>query len=298
MVLHPTGDKEWNGSPVFMESLPEDASAEGGSLRGAETVLGMSNNDNPFAVGISGTPTPRGVIWDVTSGKILADFGALTQASGISPNGKFAYGTVQQFAIPPQPPSAVVWSSDDGWQTWKTLDLNDVLFSEAPPPGSEIWDQLNGVHGINDDGMVVGNGTVFPEFLPGGDAGVEGSIPEVPGPQVFLLDTRELGSVLLGDVNNDGATDNLDITPFIAALAAANEADFQVTFPRGSYAAADIDMSGGPDNLDITPFINLLAGQEGSGSAVPEPASLALLAAGALTALRRGRGKDKASSAR
>ena len=107
----------------------------------------------------------------------------------------------------------------------------------------------------------------------------------------FILDTLALATVLKGDVNNDGSVDNLDITPFIAALAAADEAAFLVTVPEGSYAAADIDMSGSPNNLDITPFIDLLAAPASNSSAVPEPASLALLILPLLT-LRRSRHGD------
>jgi len=84
------------------------------------------------------------------------------------------------------------------------------------------------------------------------------------------------GGVVAGDVNNDSFVDNLDITPFIAALAAEDEAAFLVAFPEGSYAAADIDMNGGPNNLDITPFIGLLTAAA-SNAAIPEPASVMLL---------------------
>ena len=93
------------------------------------------------------------------------------------------------------------------------------------------------------------------------------------------------GAVVLGDVNADGVADNLDITPFIAALAAEDEAAFLLAFPEGNFAAADIDMSGGPDNLDITPFIGLLTAA--SATVVPEPNSLAMLALSALLMLRR-----------
>lgn len=80
--------------------------------------------------------------------------------------------------------------------------------------------------------------------------------------------------VLKGDVDNDGSIDNFDITPFIAALPAANEAAFLIQFPTGNYAAADIDMNGTPDNLDITPFIALLAAAGTNATAVPAPTSI------------------------
>ena len=53
---------------------------------------------------------------------------------------------------------------------------------------------------------------------------------------------------LPGDVNNDGEVNNLDITSFIAALAAVDEAAFLAEVPGGSYSNADLDGSGMPNN--------------------------------------------------
>ena len=93
--------------------------------------------------------------------------------------------------------------------------------------------------------------------------------------------------VVLGDVNDDGSVDNLDITTFIGALSAADEAAFLTQFPNGNYAAADIDMSGSPDNLDITPFIGLLTAAGSNATAVPEPGSLACIALALMMGRRR-----------
>ena len=64
--------------------------------------------------------------------------------------------------------------------------------------------------------------------------------------------TVTLGSAVpvLGDVNRDGATNFLDISPFIAVLSSGG---FQVE--------ADIDQSGSVNFLDISPFIGILSGQ-------------------------------------
>ena len=60
----------------------------------------------------------------------------------------------------------------------------------------------------------------------------------------FILDTLPLDALLKGDVNHDGPVNNLDITPFVAALASEDEAGLLLAFSEASYAAADVDMSG------------------------------------------------------
>ena len=69
-------------------------------------------------------------------------------------------------------------------------------------------------------------------------------------------------SVLLGDVNEDGAVDFLDISPFISVLSAG-----------GSQVEADVNQDGSVNFLDISPFILLLSTQ-GSGSSAAFSASL------------------------
>ena len=57
-----------------------------------------------------------------------------------------------------------------------------------------------------------------------------------------------LSGVVLGDVNQDGVVDFLDIGPFISLL------------QTGTFLAeGDIDGSGAVDFLDIGPFIGLLS---------------------------------------
>ena len=89
---------------------------------------------------------------------------------------------------------------------------------------------------------------------------------------VSIFTIPELIALLRGDVDDDGSINNLDITPFVAALSAADEAAFRMRFPNGNYGGADIDMSGRPDNLDITPFIGLLTAA--TAMSVPEPSSI------------------------
>ena len=76
------------------------------------------------------------------------------------------------------------------------------------------------------------------------NAGAETS--EINSPDDFTVTGA---TVLLGDVNLDGAVNFLDISPFIAILSAG---DFQ--------AEADFDQNGEVDFLDISPFIGVLSG--------------------------------------
>ena len=77
--------------------------------------------------------------------------------------------------------------------------------------------------------------------------------PDNDGDSVSNADELAIGrdpnfrEILLGDVNQDGAINFLDITPFIALL---NNGDYQLE--------ADIDQNAVVDFLDISPFINII----------------------------------------
>lgn len=98
----------------------------------------------------------------------------------------------------------------------------------------------------------------------------------------------------LGDVNGDGNVDNLDITPFVAALM-NDEATFQGLYPAGEYWAADCSQDGNVDTLDITQFVSLLLGGDTS---IPEPAGCLAFAAAALVLARRRLRPSRSSSCR
>ncbi|TWT44588.1 Endonuclease/Exonuclease/phosphatase family protein [Phycisphaerae bacterium RAS1] len=64
---------------------------------------------------------------------------------------------------------------------------------------------------------------------------------------------------LLGDLNDDGEVNVLDINPFTLVLAAPNS--YRLQYPWVDVeAVADINLDGNVDVLDINPFIALLAG--------------------------------------
>ena len=114
-------------------------------------------------------------------------------------------------------------------------------------PRSQVSDPVNPTSGDTDvaniainsfDGIVFG---IFDDnpFSGSGSYTVSG-----------LMITEGTSGVLLGDVNQDGVVDFLDIQPFIVRLSSET---FQ--------AEADIDGNGAVEFLDIAPFIGLLSGQ-------------------------------------
>jgi autotransporter-associated beta strand protein len=99
---------------------------------------------------------------------------------------------------------------------------------------------------------------------------------------------------LIGDVDVSGAVNNQDIAPFVALLTGGS--------PTGAIGfAADVDGNGVVNNQDIAPFVALLTGGRPLAdlgndpefapliALVPEPATLSLVAAAGLLALRRRR---------
>ncbi len=93
---------------------------------------------------------------------------------------------------------------------------------------------------------------------------------------------------ILGDTNNDGTVDTLDIDPFVLLL--TDPAGYATAFPGvDALAVGDINMDDVVDTLDIDPFVALLTAGSLNGGAVPEPSTMALLALGGVAglALRR-----------
>ena len=270
----PTGKHTW-GDPIALENL-EEAAGAGGIVLASSSVLDISDNpDRPFGVGVSGVPQAHGVVWDINSGTIVADFGALTETFQISSDGTKVAGVRKQFFPPGETPT--IWSTDNGWIDFTELDLTEALAQKLGLEGADIWVELTDIDGVNDSGQVVGIGTY-----------IDNTETEHQG--VFLLDTLTLGTVLTGDVNNDGQVNNLDITPFIAALSVNGDADaFLELVAGGSFAAADTNTDTFVNNLDITSFIGLLTAAGSNVTAVPEPSSIVCLA----LALMMGRRRSK-----
>ena len=91
----------------------------------------------------------------------------------------------------------------------------------------------------------------------------------------FALETL----LLPGDFNRDGHTNAADIPIMLNALADLNAYKSAQSLSDGQLLAiGDVDQSGGVNNADVQSLLNLLKSGGGSIAAVPEPASIALLA--------------------
>ena len=298
------GPNHWSEDYVAMEELSEP---------GTSRAYQISNGTPPFAIGWSDDENTRkhGVLWNVDTGELLVDFGgdicghAVCGVHDISPDGTMVVGArTTGFGPFAEREHFVAWT-DDGWATHHEVSAIEIL--EAGLGGAEHIEQITRLTGINDSGQVTAQGLIkgeFGEYLTPGVSNWDATVATDPNcplsdPGVWkagngcgiplLLDTISFSQILRGDVNADGEVNNLDITDFIGALAAADEAAFLAAFPGGDYVAADVDASGEVNNLDITPFITALTAAAGNSAAVPEPATLGLLALGGIALLRRKR---------
>lgn len=297
ILIVPTGTDD-NGFPTYDNTFSILS-----ELKSPSEAIAISSADPAYIVGFAGAGfVQEGVVWDM-NGQIIQELGKGRYPIGITHDGTVAYGSVRTYSRRDSAEEAALWYTTDNWQTFKEVLLEEFILEllDADVPGSELVDTFKDtlgsssqdpgcctVSGMNNAGQIVVHG--IPAL-----ASVERW--SSPG-AVFLIDTLSLAQILKGDVNNDGSVDNLDITPFIAALAAEDEHAFLGAIPGGQYAAADIDMSGGPNNLDITPFIALLAGTVENSTVVPEPASAMLLLLPLMVVGRacRGRSRSRACS--
>jgi hypothetical protein len=96
------------------------------------------------------------------------------------------------------------------------------------------------------------------------------------------------GGELVGDLNDDGAVNFGDLTPFVTAL--TDPAAYETMFP-GVDRVARCDTSG--DAMcnfgDLTPFVELLTSAGSGSAAVPEPTSAWLVAVALLALIVRRR---------
>ncbi|WP_146584082.1 hypothetical protein [Posidoniimonas polymericola] len=151
----------------------------------------------------------------------------------------------------------------DSTGLWTDLE-NGQVFASFGGPGTAagVYDLLTlnvlyaGSGGVDVAGYVAQNGTLGP----------------------LLSDFRYIIFDIVGDVNDDGLLNTLDIDPFVLAL--TDPLAYDAIYPGIRVERADVNFDLQVNTLDIDPFVALLTGGA-SAARAPEPASL-LIAAGSL----------------
>ena len=89
----------------------------------------------------------------------------------------------------------------------------------------------------------------------------------------------ETNPFLPGDFNRDGHVNAVDIQTMLAALTDLNAYKSTNSLNRAQLLSiGDIDLSGTLNNADVQALLNLLKSGGGSLAAVPEPASIVMMA--------------------
>ncbi len=228
-------------------SITHDLGTLGGTTSGSAAI-----NNSGQVVGISSTTGDTALhafryTGTPGAGGVMADLGALgesSQATDINDAG-FVVGLAQ--------PSA-------GGESWATLWLNDVgativdldAWLDAVNPTLGAYWRLRSASGINNDGLVTGDGTY--DDGPGGLS---------DGYRAFVLDVSSLVFAILGDFNLDGVVDAADYTVWRDGLGS--------TYTQADYAVWK-------SHFGETSGIGS-AGASPSRIGVPEPPAFALAAA-------------------
>ncbi len=186
--------------------------------------------------------------------------------------------------------------SDDGFGNLNellSLYINGSQVGTADTPAGSDW------AGVNNSNLGIPDSFQIFEYVPsinpdagsGANGMFAGAFPDQSTNILFkayrvseLLPDNSLANILvptddeflLGDTNNDGTVDTLDIDPFVLLL--TDPAGYATAFPGvDPLAVGDINMDAVVDTLDIDPFVALLTAGSLTGGAVPEPTAMALL---------------------
>jgi len=206
-----------------------------------------------------------------TNGLDFARFSCLSLTA--QPTGYFAYGGIDStdvYGLAGKHANAYGYS----WGT--PFDLDALVDDPLVSGGQVNLAVINYVRFVD----VPGSG----DFLDSDENAIYDAWPTWASGGFDLEAVGVIHSFIVGDMDASGAVDGYDITPFVMAL--TDRTRYEALYPGiDPDVAGDVDYDGALTGYDITPFVALLAGLP----VVPEPACLALLAAGACLLPRRRR---------
>lgn len=148
--------------------------------------------------------------------------------------------------------------------------LGSDLFTNATPVLA-LTIETQGLGGT----LMWGGQTVVP--ADGGPSYMGGRLAQEGINHDGIMGSLQIGGFILGDLNNDGSVNTLDIDPFVLLL--TNPAGYAAAFPGvDPVAVGDINLDTSVNTLDIDPFVALLTSGSltNGGGAVPEPSTVAL----------------------
>lgn len=267
----------WNGqtwtalgsgtdAPVLALAAHDDGTGEAlyacgqFTLAGDVQVAGVARWDGAawsgLGEGVMGTPNSLASFAPAGQSASLYVGGLIHRAGGVASSGIARWGGVGAAPIITGDP--VGQSVFSGQEAAFRVTVAGATGFRWLRSGAELIDDAR-IHGSASAELTITN--ALPE-----DAGLY-SVRVVNGCGELESASAQLRVLLRGDLNCDGAINNLDVDSFVLALSDAET--YAALFPDCDRAAADTNGDGRADNFDIDPFVECLLSAPPPGQPCP-----------------------------